>query len=300
MMTVWEDIYSFNKLVYAYATNESAVSIAWKLLISTSPVCIGSALILLLTGKIKNSRSLPLWIGFLSVAIFNIFFQRHYFIQYTTPLLLIAAVVISIGVSYSLTRYFRTEKHTKPMIRTVQAGIILSLFIAVYLGPLLYKRIYFPAILKMDPSIVQNALGHTIQGFDQIHIASISAKIRGSTHSSDSIQVLGDVPFFYLQTERFSPSRFYSLTPLFIRPEQTQAFPLQLLWRQEFLTTLRNHPPIYIIAVDQYEGMFFPDGKSAFRLVREEMSDFFTWMQNQYVLEQKANGYLLFKNVHHD
>jgi hypothetical protein len=288
-----EHVILYNVQIYGRSTQESIISIIQKTLLTILPIAIGGIILFFTKWIPKKTSGLILWLGFFITSVLSIFIQRHFFLEYVIPFQLIAAVVFSLVIFHTISRIFRRSSFAK--IRLLQISIFVSIIIAIYLLPLRFKQIYLQSLIHLNPSLVRQEVGQTIPGFDEQTIASFSNIIKQNTNTSDRIQVLGNVPNFYLSSERLAATRFHTISPLFMRPDASSPSALILTWRREFFDTMTSHPPAFIIAVEFPEGFFFPEMKSGFNTVREEMPELAQWIQENYLERSTQRGFLLLK-----
>jgi len=137
---------------------------------------------------------------------------------------------------------------------------------------------------------VGNAEGGWAFYWDEVETARY---LQANTSISDRIQAWGwgiESNVFYW-AQRLAATRFQETKGLVMRKPGTDLFSFQKTWREEFLRSVQNSPPVYFVVLDDPAGDF----AHTYPYYYLEFPELIDWIGGHYDLEEQIGVFKLFR-----
>ena len=130
--------------------------------------------------------------------------------------------------------------------------------------------------------------------FDFTEDWDLAEHLRKNTESDDRIQVWGHESLVYYLAERDAASRFQTSNPLTARAPGEAITPMQVRWREEFMSDVTSLRPRYVAVVRSDDWWWAPEQQTSEQL----LDDFPAWKRfiiSEYSLEMTIGRFLVYR-----
>ena len=142
------------------------------------------------------------------------------------------------------------------------------------------------SLMSNDRFFKSNSLGFSIESTKKV-----ARYIKDNTSREDYIYIWGFASLIYFLSERQAPTRFPFNAPL-IAPFNSR----RDLWRQEFLSDIKETPPKYILVCknDYLQNLLMSNiVKDSFSNLRD-FPEFFKFLEQHYYIDNKIDNFILY------
>lgn len=235
-----------------------------------------------------RKRKRILILGLVIAAIITVIPQKRYIYQYY-PVFILLFLFAGVGWTWLI-------------MRVKSAGLQTFLIVFIGLFALHFytrgtsqKRIFIEAVTCNLPNTPIYWQYDTSSASGFAVLDSVSDFLQLHTTPNDRVQFIGEYVYPLYYANRLSATRFIIMAPLVMRGTNGLTA-YQMRWRKEFVDSLSEHPPIYIVVADAPDyARGHLNGHLGHEILEKDLTEVGKFVNLQYHSEAKIGAFTFYR-----